>query len=81
MTTRLGMREWRRERFRHVRVTPTSNPGHGEGESGVLRLGLALAREGEHYGPKQERGEGLNRLGVVWARRSGVAELRRAQIH
>jgi hypothetical protein len=79
--TGLGVREWRRKCSRQVEVTQASNPGRGEGELGVLRLGLALVREGEHYGPNQERGEGLNRLGVVWAWRSGVAELRRAQIH
>jgi hypothetical protein len=78
--TELGTREWRRERFGRIRVTPASNPGREEGESGALRLGLAPAREGEHYGPKQGRGDGLNRLGVVRARQNGAAELWRARI-
>lgn len=63
--TRLGIREWRRERSRQVRVTPASNPDHGEGESCMLWLGLAPAREGGHYGPKQGYEEGLNRPSVV----------------
>jgi hypothetical protein len=45
-----------RERWRGyskgVGVTPLRNPGHREGESGMLRLGLAPATEGERYGPQ-----------------------------
>jgi hypothetical protein len=42
-------------------VTLMRNLGRGKGESGVLRLGLALAREGECHGPTQ----GLE-TGPIW---------------
>jgi hypothetical protein len=51
-----------------VGVTSARNPGHGEGESGMLRLGLAPAREGEHYGPQPGLRTGLIWLDIMWAR-------------
>lgn len=54
LTARMGseVTERRRECSGLVGVTPVRNPGHGDGESGALRPGLVLAREGKHYGPK-----------------------------
>jgi hypothetical protein len=74
------VRERRRGGSRRVEVTPTRNPGRGEGESGVLGLGLAPAWGGECYGPTQELG-----TGPIWsdtARRqwAGVAKLRQGRI-
>jgi hypothetical protein len=56
--TGLGKRELQRERSGRVGVTPTSNPGRGEGKSGALRPGLAPREEGEYNGPKQGLGRG-----------------------
>jgi hypothetical protein len=50
--TGLGTREWQRGRSGWVEVTPASNPGHMEGESGAPRLAPARVREGEHPEPK-----------------------------
>jgi hypothetical protein len=44
MRTRPETREQRRECSRSVRVTLAKNPGRGEGESGVLWLGLVPTR-------------------------------------
>jgi hypothetical protein len=46
-------RERRRECSGRVGLIPARNPSHEEGQSGVLRLGLALAKEGEHHGSQQ----------------------------
>jgi hypothetical protein len=56
--TRLETREWQRESFRRVGVTPASNPNCGEGESGAPRLVLAPVRGEEHLGPKHGKGRG-----------------------
>jgi hypothetical protein len=53
-------REWRRRCSEQVGVTPSSNPGRGEGESVVLRPVPSPAREGEHYEPKHGCGAELN---------------------
>jgi hypothetical protein len=45
-----------------VWMTPARNLGRGEGESSVLRLGLAPAREGERYGPQPGLG-----MGLIWS--------------
>jgi hypothetical protein len=45
---------------RQVGVTPARNPDCGEGESGVLRLGIPPAREEECYGPTQGHNARLN---------------------
>jgi hypothetical protein len=39
-----------------------------KGKSSVLRLGLAPAREGECYGPKQGLRTGLNQPVITWVR-------------
>jgi hypothetical protein len=62
-------------------MTPARNLGRGEGESGVLRLGLAPAREGESYGPQPGLETGLIWPDTVPVRRTGVAELQRGQIN
>jgi hypothetical protein len=59
-----------------VGMTSARNPVRGEGESDVLRLGLALVREGEHYGPQPRLGTGLIWSYVTRARRTGTIELR-----
>lgn len=64
-----------------VEVTLASNPDHGEGESGAPMLAQALVRDGGHLEPKHGHKVGLNRPDAVWVRRTGEAELRRAQIH
>jgi hypothetical protein len=46
-------RERRRECSGRVGVTPARNLGHGEGQSGALRLILAPVKEGECHGSKQ----------------------------
>jgi hypothetical protein len=81
LRTGLGTRERQEGRSGQVGATPVINLGREEGGSGVLRLRLAPASEGEHYEPKQGCGEGLNRPGVVRAQQTAVAELRRARIH
>jgi hypothetical protein len=44
---RTRTREQQREHSGRVRITPASNPGHGEGKSSALRPGIASAREVE----------------------------------
>jgi hypothetical protein len=73
--TRPGTRERRREFSGRVEITPVRNPSRGDGESGVLRLGLALVRGEIHLGLRHGHWTGLNRLSVAWARRIGMAEL------
>jgi hypothetical protein len=51
---RPGARERWRESSGRIRVTPARNSDHGEGESGVLRLGLAPTGKGKAMG--QHRG-------------------------
>jgi hypothetical protein len=63
---RLGARERWGESSGRVMVTPARNPGHREGELGVLRLGLASARVGGCYGPTQGYGVRLNWPVTVW---------------
>jgi hypothetical protein len=75
-----GTRERQRECPERVRITPVRNPGHREGESGALKLGLAPAREGECYGPQQGLGTGPIRLDAMRARRTGAIEIQRGQI-
>jgi hypothetical protein len=60
LATRPGpeTRERQRECSGQVGLIPARNPGHGVGQSGVLRLGLALAKEGEHHGPQRVLGMG-----------------------
>jgi hypothetical protein len=63
---RPGARERQRESSARVGVTTARNPGNEEGESGVLRLGLALTREGECYGPTQWLGTGSIWPDTAW---------------
>jgi hypothetical protein len=66
MIPRSEAREHQRESSRRVGVTPARNPDRREGESSVLRLGLALAREGEFYGPTQRHNARLNWPPIAW---------------
>jgi hypothetical protein len=81
--TRTGpeVRERRRECTGRVGITPARNPSHRERGSGALKLELAPAREGEHYGPQQ----GL-RTRPIWsdaaqARRTSATKLWRTQFN
>jgi hypothetical protein len=64
---------------RRVKVTLARNPGRGEGELGMLRLRLALTREGEHYGPQPGLGIWLIWPAAARARRTSTSELQCGQ--
>jgi hypothetical protein len=80
MRLRPGARERRRESSRWVGVTLARNLGRGDGESSVLRLGLAPAREGECYRPTQGPGRGQFGRILRGTRQIGANELRQGQI-
>jgi hypothetical protein len=46
----------------------------------MLRLGLAPAREGKHYGPQPSLETGPIWPDAAWARRTGTTELQRGRI-
>jgi hypothetical protein len=59
--TGLEASKWWRGRSGRVGVTPASNPGRREGESGAPRLVRPHVRDGEHLEPKHKHEAGLNR--------------------
>jgi hypothetical protein len=62
-------------------MTPTRNPDRGEGESDVLRLGLAPAMEGECYGPQSSLGTELIWSDATWAWRTNMVKLQQGQVN
>jgi hypothetical protein len=62
-------------------VIPARNLGREDRELGVLRLGLALVREGERYGPQPRFRTRLNWPDTACAWRTGMAELRQGRIN
>jgi hypothetical protein len=63
-----------------VGMIPASNPGRGERQSAVIKLGLAPAEKEESYGPQPGLGARLIWLDTAWVRQACTAELQRGRI-
>jgi hypothetical protein len=80
MNPRAERGEWGREGLGQARVTPVRNPGRQRGQSAVIGLGLVSVEVVEHPVPKPGHWTWSRWPDTTRARRTIVAEHRRAKI-